>query len=91
MTYHPLQAPESAAWLGLTPADRLNAVAACQRAAGVTTDLPDDHTRLHVAMEDLLARGPETAAGREMARLMASGLDRHEAIHTLSATFAPQP
>jgi hypothetical protein len=57
----------------------------------VTTDLPDDHTRLHVAVEDLLARGPETAAGREMARLMASGLDRHEAIHTLSATIAPQP
>jgi hypothetical protein len=85
--YHPLIAPAPESWGALTGAERRALVAACQREAGVTTPLPDDHTLLHVRVENAIAAGPDTAAARAAARLMAEGLDRHDTIHALDSVL----
>jgi hypothetical protein len=45
------------------------------------------HAAIHVAVENQIAMGVELV-GETVARLVAEGLDRHEAIHAIGALLA---
>jgi hypothetical protein len=46
------------------------------------------HAAIHAAVENHAARGSSTPVRKTIARLMAEGLDRHEAVHAVGAVLA---
>jgi hypothetical protein len=86
--YNPLQAPDPATWLALPEQDRIDLVATCQKQAGVKTPLPDIHTFMHATIENQIASPESPQAKRAMDRLLADGLDRHEAVHAIGSVLA---
>jgi hypothetical protein len=85
--YDPLYAPDPAEWLDLDEDERGSLVEAYHRRAGI--DLPDEgaHTAIHVVVENQIALGDELPTRRAVERLMAEGLDRHEALHAVGSVL----
>lgn len=85
--YDPLHAPDPTEWLALDEDERGTLVEAYHRRAGI--DLPDEgaHTAIHVVVENQIALGDELPTRRAVERLMAEGLDRHEALHAVGSVL----
>ena len=86
--YDPLQAPDSEEWLALDESERIALVEDYHVRAGV--ELPNRylHSAIHATVENQLALGEPPEAGRALARLLAGGLDRHEAVHAIGSVLA---
>jgi hypothetical protein len=54
----------------------------------VKTRLPDMHTFMHVTIENQIASPDSPQAKHAMGRLLAEGLDRHEAVHAIGSVLA---
>jgi hypothetical protein len=83
--------PDPAAWLAAAPAARLAAVEAHHRegAPGAAlTPAARVHAALHVVVEEQLATGEPPEVRRALARLLASGRPRHDALHALADVAA---
>ena len=78
--YNPRVAPDPGEWLALDEETRLDRVLDYHRAAGISP--PDEaiHAVIHVAVENQIALG-EPPVQRAIDRLMAEGLNRHQAVH----------
>ena len=48
---------------------------------------PDAHAAVHAVVETQISMGDETPVRCTASRLMAEGLDRHEAIHAIGIAF----
>jgi hypothetical protein len=81
--YDPLEAPEPEEWLELDEQERIDLVRDYHRRAGIRLPNEKLHATLHAIVEAQIALGDETPAGRIAQRLIAEGLDRHEAIHAI--------
>jgi len=81
--YDPMAAPPPADWLELDEADQIALVAAYHKSTRVEIPRPEVHAMVHVVVENQLAEGIEPAQDA-LERLMADGLDRHDAIHAIS-------
>ena len=81
--YDPLEAPDSEEWLSLDEAERIELAQDYHRRARIRLPNEKVHATLHATVENQIALGDETPVRRTVARLMAEGLDRHEAVHAI--------
>ena len=79
--YDPLEAPEPEEWLAIDEAERIRLALDYHRRARVRLPNEKLHAVLHVVIENQIALGDEIPVQHTAQRLMAEGLDRHEAIH----------
>lgn len=92
LTYDPATGPsDPARWLELDEHDRLDAIGAAHEGAfapkAVARDEvnPNAHNAFHMIVENQLAADDPPQARQALARLVAAGLDRHEALHAIVA------
>lgn len=88
-SYNPLVAPDPEDWLLLDEDERIEMVTAFHKKHRIRLPNLQMHAGMHAMIENQLAEG-EDAVVSAMDRLMAQGLDRHDAIHALSWVFAMQ-
>ncbi len=86
-TYDPACAPDPEAWLALDEDERILLVEAYHEEAG--EPVPEAGMTVHVMVENQVAEGVETVAAT-LERLVAEGLDRHEAVHAVGAVLAEE-
>ena len=89
MRYDPEVAPDPTMWLALPESERLEAVRRHHKKARLRAGSPAVHATIHVAVETQLAEG-HPAAAAALQRLLADGLDRHEAIHAIGSVLADE-
>lgn len=85
--YDPFQAPEPHEWLTLDEAECIRLVQHYHRRARVRLPNEKLHAVLHVVIENQIALGDEIPVQCTAQRLMAEGLDRHEAIHCIASVL----
>ena len=85
--YDPLVAPDPGEWLALGEDERALLVERYHRDTGVDLPRPQAHAIAHVMVENQIAEGDALPVHRTAQRLMAEGLDRHDAIHAIGATL----
>ena len=89
--YDPQHAPDPTQWLALGEDDRVALVRTWHEADATTAppDSPAAHAAMHAVVENQLAtdHAPTVQA---MARLLAEGLSRHEAVHAIGAVLIAQ-
>ena len=86
--YDPLEAPEPEEWLAIDEGERIHLAQSYHRRARVRLPNEKVHAVVHVVVENQIALGDETPVQRTVQRLMAEGLDRHEAIHAVASLLA---
>ena len=86
--YDPLNAPDPAQWLALDEGMRIQLVQDYHRRARVRLPNARVHAAMHAAVENQIALGDEIPVRRTVQRLMAEGLDRHEAIHAVAMALS---
>ena len=89
MRYHPSRAPDPQLWLALDEGARTEHVLRYHRRAKVKLPSPRMHAAMHVMVENQIAEG-YVAALAALARLVAGGLDRHDAIHAIASVAIVQ-
>ncbi len=91
LVYDPDVAPPPAAWLAAEEETRIDAILAYHVANDEDlTEADEVHAGMHDICENQLAAGhpPETAAA--LARLIAAGVTRHDAIHAIGSVLAAE-
>lgn len=86
--YNPLKAPDPAEWLALDEGERLRLIQAYHRRARVRLPNARVHAAMHAIVENQIAIGDEIPVRRTVQRLMAEGLDRHEAVHAVATVLS---
>ena len=88
MRYDPLVGPEPDEWRALSEFEQLDAVLAFHRRAGIK--LPNDllHATIHSVVESQVAAGSELPVAATLQRLIAEGLNRHDAVHAVGMVLA---
>ncbi len=90
-TYDPLCAPDPGAWLALDEGERILLVERYHEEAG--EPVPEAgmtvHATIHVVVENQVAEGMEIVAAT-LERLVAEGLDRHDAVHAVGAVLSEE-
>jgi hypothetical protein len=86
--YDPLRAPDPDAWLAMSEDERIALAADFHRRAGDRAPSARAHAAIHCMVENQIALGEATPVRAAMERLMAEGLDRHEAIHAVGSVLA---
>ncbi|MBI5572375.1 MAG: hypothetical protein HY914_20705 [Desulfomonile tiedjei] len=81
-TYDPQTAPDPAEWLALEEIEQIRLVAAYHKPIEETIQRPQIHFVTHVVVENQIAEKIEVVR-ETLERLMAEGLDRHDAIHAI--------
>jgi uncharacterized protein YoaH (UPF0181 family) len=85
--YDPLTAPDPKQWLSLDETERIRLVRDYYRRARVAVPNAQAHAALHAIVENQIALGEQIPVQRTAQRLMAEGLDRHQAIDAIAATL----
>ena len=88
-SYNPLVAPDQEEWLLLDEDERIDMVKAFHKKHRIRLPNLQMHAGMHAMIENQMAEG-EDAVVRAMDRLLAQGLDRHDAIHALCWVFSLQ-
>ena len=88
LQYDPLEAPEPEEWLAIDEAERIHLAQDYHRRARVRLPNEKLHAVFHVVVENQIALGDEMPVQSTVRRLMAEGLDRHEAIHAIASVLA---
>jgi hypothetical protein len=81
--YDPSRPVDPKQWLALDEAVRLDMILKYHRRAGVDLPNPQIHAHFHFIVETQVAMGDEIPVRATLQRLMAEGLDRHDAIHAI--------
>jgi hypothetical protein len=80
--------PDPAEWLDTDEQERIALVIDYHRRARIKVPNMQLHGVFHVIVENQIALG-EAPVERALQRLMADGLDRHDAIHAVGSVLAP--
>ena len=88
MRYNPLVEPDYERWLEADEMERIHAVRSYHKRT--RSKLPNEqiHATIHVTVENQIALGDEIPVAETMERLMAEGLDRHDALHAVGSLLA---
>ena len=86
--YDPAVAPDPERWLALGEEERLDLVLDYHRRAGISLPNEKIHAVMHATIENQIALGDELPVQRAVERLMAEGLDRHQAVHAVGSVLA---
>lgn len=85
--YDPAVAPDPGEWLAMDEDERRLQVKYHHRRAGVHLENETAHAIFHVIVENQIAGNDPPIVGPTVNRLMAEGLDRHDAIHAVAAVL----
>ena len=85
--YDPAVAPDPGRWLALDEQERQDMVLDYHRGAGLSLPSEKMHAIIHVTIENQIALGDELPVRRAVDRLMADGLDRHQAVHAVGSVL----
>jgi hypothetical protein len=85
--YDPHAAPDPKEWLALDEQDRLDLVREYHQRAGIRLPRVDLHSIVHVVVENQIALADALPVERTLCRLMAEGLDRHDAVHAIGSVL----
>jgi Domain of unknown function (DUF1841) len=85
MCYEANEQPHSESWLELDETERIDQVIDYHRRTKVQLENPELHAMTHVVVENQVALREATPVPTTLDRLMAEGLDRHEAIHAIGS------
>ncbi len=85
--YDPVRAPDAGEWLALDEQERIALVAAHHRRTRAKLPTLQLHAAIHVVAENQIAERVAVAQ-KTLERLLAQGLDRHEAIHAIGSVVA---
>jgi hypothetical protein len=83
--YDPLRAPDPRKWLAMDDSEKIALTADYHRRAGDQAPSPEAHAAIHCMIENQIALGDETPVRATIERLMAEGLDRHDAVHAVGS------
>ncbi len=86
-TYNPLKAPDTKEWLALDSQERIVLVEQYHKKARVVLPNRVLHAAMHAVVENQLAEGIPVVQ-EALSRLMAEGLDRHDAVHAIASVLA---
>jgi len=81
--YDPLKAPDPQEWLAMDEQQRISLAQGYHRRARIRLPNETAHAVVHAIVENQIALGDEIPVRRTIERLMAEGLDRHDAIHAV--------
>src|SRR5258708_12808916 len=84
----PHQHVNSEAWQALDESERIESVRQYHRQNRIRLASESLHATTHVIVENQVALGDTFAARAVLLRLMAEGLDRHEAIHAIGSVLS---
>jgi len=87
--YDPLVTPAAEQWMELDEGMRIQLVEDYHWRARIRLPRPKAHAVFHVIVENQIALGDETPVQRTVDRLMAEGLDRHDASTPSPACSPP--
>lgn len=87
MRYDPAVPPKRDDWTGLDEGEQIALVSEYHRRAGVKVPNLRVHAAMHVTVENQVLMGDQTPVAATLTRLMAEGLDRHEAIHAIASVL----
>ena len=90
LQYDPHQHVNSEAWQALDESERIESVRQYHRQNRIRLANESLHATTHVIVENQVALGDMFAARAVLLRLMAEGLDRHEAIHAIGSVLSEQ-
>ena len=85
--YDPLVAPDPDDWLATDEQSRLDAIKRYHRRESFDAERLDAHAAVHTIVENQVAMGDQLPVRRTLSRLMAEGLDRHDAIHAIASVL----
>jgi hypothetical protein len=85
--YDPESAPDARQWLALSELERIRLAQNHHVSARVKASKMKTHAVIHVVVENQVASGYGPSK-KAIARLVAEGLSRHEAVHAIGAVFA---
>ena len=90
MKYDPHDNLNPESWLAPDESERIDCVIQYHRRQRIS--LPDNtvHARIHVVVENQVALGDKYPVKSVRSRLMAEGLDRHEAVHAVGSVLTGQ-
>lgn len=86
--YNPDQAPEAGAWNSLDEGERILLARQYHKRKGIRLPNANLHAVFHVIVENQIAMGAEMNVSRTLDRLIADGLDRHDALHAIASVLA---
>ncbi|MBR1126454.1 DUF1186 domain-containing protein [Bradyrhizobium lablabi] len=86
--YDPFVEPDADEWLAADEQSRIDATLDYHRREGFKVERLEAHAIIHVVVETQIALGDELPVRRTLQRLMAEGLDRHDALHAIGAVLA---
>jgi hypothetical protein len=88
LRYDPHEHINSDAWLALDESERTRLVVRYHRRQRIRLPNETVHALIHVIVENQVALGDAFPAKGVLLRLMAEGLDRHEAIHAIGSVLS---
>jgi len=88
MRYDPNRQPNGEEWSDLDESERIDLVVDYHRRARIAVPNLSIHASLHVIVENQILMGNETPVAATLGRLMAEGLDRHDAIHAIASVMS---
>ena len=86
--YDPLIEPDPEDWLATDEQQLLDVIERHHRREGLELERAGAHAAMHAIVENQIAEGDRWPVRRTLLRLMAEGLDRHDAIHAIASTLA---
>ena len=89
-SYDPLRDPDPDEWLALDEDERVGLIADYHEEAGVHLPTVRLHALIHATVENQLATDDPPEVQKVLEKLLADGLDRHEAIHAIGAVLSEQ-
>jgi len=85
--YDPLVEPDPDDWRAADEQQRIDVIERYHRREGIDMGRSGLHATVHAIVENQIAEGDELPIRRTLSRLMAEGLDRHEAIHAIGSVL----
>nr|WP_283815235.1 DUF1186 domain-containing protein [Bradyrhizobium sp. JYMT SZCCT0180] len=86
--YDPLVYPDPDDWLATDEQLRIDVVERYHRRKGIKVERAAAHAAMHVVVENQIAEGDRWPVRGTLLRLIAEGLDRHDAIHAIASVLA---
>jgi len=87
MHYDPDKPVDAAEWLALDEGEQQLVVERYHKRARIRLPSRRVHAIIHAAIETQVAQG-HAAASRALERMLAEGLDRHDAVHAVGSVMA---
>lgn len=85
--YDPFVEPDPIDWLATDEQRRLDLITRYHRHEGFEAERSEVHAVMHAVVENQIAERDQLPVRRTLLRLMAEGLDRHDAIHAIASVL----